>query len=78
MTHRDDGGDQTLLSDNSSSPLFFSTDVTNGPDIDAGGNRWCRGAALFPAPWAGLCEMEKRLVCAVRRGWDRPVFSSSR
>lgn len=74
MTNRDDGRDQTFLSNNSSSTLFFSTDVTVGAQHRCWQKQMVpRGSALFPAPWAGLCKMGKR-ACVCRGVGQGCVF----
>lgn len=75
MTHRDDGGDQTLLSDNSSSPLFFSTDVTNGARHRCWREQMVPRGSSVPCSlgWA-LRDGEKASVCCAQGVGQACVF----
>lgn len=77
MTNRDDGGDQRLLSNNSSSTLFLSTDVTVGAQHRCWQEQMVTRGSSAPCSLGWALRDGERLACAVCRGWARAVFPAA-
>lgn len=77
MTNRDDGGDQRLHSNNSSSTLFLSTDVTVGAQHRCWQEQMVTRGSSAPCSLGWALQDGERLACAVCRGWDRAVFPAA-